>query len=238
MFRSIACAILTVAATGCSSPTLVYSSADLPGGAPTGTVRPLRELVPTDGTPIRLVFVHGVGDHCSGYALDPKRGWLNDRTLAATGLRPNESVAPRRGEIDVSVFMGGDADGRSRVAFATQAYTMRLPGVSIELSIEAIEITWSPLTQWLKSNQLGYDSPSTTPAAGSEPKDCVAAPDDDLPLTVAPPPRLVLDRVIKELVFDRNLADAILYSGSYGAVMERGLAEGLCHAITATPDNR
>lgn len=237
MFRQFTLMILAAAAAGCSSPPLVYSSTDVQHGEPTGTVHPLRELLPADGSPVRLVFVHGVGDHCSGYALDPKNGWLNTRMMEATGLAPT-SAAPRQGKINVSVFMGGSKDEKSRVEYAVKTFTLRIPGLASQVNIEAIEITWSPLTQWLKSNQLGYDAPSTTPAAGSAPKGCVAAPDADVPPTVAPPPRLLLDRVLKESVLDRNLADALLYSGSYGAVMERGLAEALCHAVTQTADDR
>ena len=36
-------------------------------------------------------------------------------------------------------------------------------GSTAPVDVEAIEITWSHTTQWLKSNYLGYDSPSVTP---------------------------------------------------------------------------
>lgn len=85
-------------------------------------------------------------------------------------------------------------------------------------------------------NQLGYDSPSTTPRTDIRSKDCVPPADDTHPPGIAPPPRLLLDRAIKEQVFDRNLADAILYFGSYRAVMEKGVADTLCRMVVRTDD--
>lgn len=229
-----AVAAALIALAGCSTPPVVYGPRDKPGDPPSGNVRALRELLPTDGRRVKLVLVHGVGDHCAGYALGAK-GWLKASTAARIGLQPIAGTSTA-GFVDVSVFMGGAKDARSGVGYATQSYDLQLAGASAKVRVDAIEITWSPLTQWVKSNQLGYDSPSTTPPPGAAPKGCTEAPDANIPPTKEPPQRLLLDTVIKELVFDRNLADAILYSGTYGATMERGVAEALCHALTGTPD--
>ncbi|WP_265655458.1 hypothetical protein [Verminephrobacter aporrectodeae] len=106
------------------------------------------------------------------------------------------------------------------------------------IDVEAIEITWSHTTQWLKSNYLGYDSPSVTKVGKPDPMKCEVPENSDVVPTVKrPPERLWLDRVIKEQVFDRNLSDAIIYSGTYGEVIERGVADALCRAMVETPAN-
>jgi hypothetical protein len=227
MFRTIAvlCVLSTVAA--CMTAPVVSDS---------GSVPPLRDLAPPSGGRIVLVFVHGVGDHCRGYALDPTSGWLSTDVMPRIGLRA-VSQDPPHPPINVNVFMGGEPDPRSQVEYATATYALQVPGLGREVPVRAIEITWSPLTQWIKSNQLGYDSPSTTPPPGGSPKGCTQAPDATIPPAAVPPSRLLLDRQIKEYVFDRNLADAILYSGTYGYTMERGVAEALCHALAGTPSD-
>ena len=214
--------------TACYSPPIVYSSAD--SDEAHGELKPLRELLPRNDNPVRLFFVHGVGDHCPGYALDPTKGWLNDDNAAAIGLTP---VAPEKKSshfINVKVFMKGEKDQRAGVNVASREFTLQTTERARPLKVKAIEITWSSLTQWLKSNQLGYDSPS---AFGNS-DGCIEPIDPKIPPTVQAPRRLVLDRLIKEQVFDRNLSDAILYAGSYRETMEKGLAEGVCYSITPT----
>jgi hypothetical protein len=221
------------ALVACTTAPAIYDPKDGPGEPASGSVRPLTELLPLPGGTLHLVFVHGVGDHCSGYALDPDKGWLNKAAMQRMGLKPITGMSPPE-LINVSTFMGGAPDPRSRVEFSTATYSMRLPMVDRDVPVTAAEITWSPLTQWIKSNQLGYDSPSTTPGPGAKPDGCTEPQDAGIAPTKPPPPRLFLDELIKEHVFDRNLSDAILYSGSYGATMERGVAEALCRVFTGT----
>lgn len=52
------------------------------------------------------------------------------------------------------------------------------------------------------------------------------------------PHRKALNRSIKEKTLDLSLADAILYVGSYGQLIERGVAEALCHGVTDTPPDQ
>ena len=54
------------------------------------------------------------------------------------------------------------------------------------------------------------------------------------PITRAPPARVAVNRLIKEILFDRALTDALLYSGTYGVVIQRGVAEALCRAISGS----
>jgi hypothetical protein len=239
MIRSITLPLLALTLAtllGCSTPAVVYSPKDGPDDAPSGAVQPLGSLL-GGATSLRLVLVHGVGDHCPGYALDPQDGWLNSDAMQAMGLRSIPSDDTDVHPVDVSVFMGGKFDGLSQVAYAKRKYALKLPGSASDTSVEAIEITWSPLTQWIKSNQLGYDSPSTTPQVAQKSKGCPPPADPTHPPGKAAPPRLFLDKLIKEQIFDRNLSDAILYSGTYGWVMERGIAEALCRAINPAADD-
>lgn len=223
--------VLAAFVTACASP-LVYSPDDT--GTATGRIEPLAKVLSAAGTrQLRLVFVHGVGDHCKGYALDPAEGWLDDKTASKIGLTPKSADPPRYDRVQASVFIKGSENTSSYLEVGKRAFTFKL-GASDPLDVEAIEITWSHTTQWLKSNYLGYDSPSVTPRAPKTSDNCVDAENAAVPDTNRPPSRLILDRVIKEQVFDRNLADAIIYSGTYGEAIERAFADALCRSLVST----
>ena len=228
---------LSLLLAACSTP-VVYAPGDREGSTATGSVKALREVLrEAGGQSIRLVFVHGVGDHCAGYALDPAKGWLNDKTAQQIGLTP-KPTKPRYQRVSASVFTTGNEDTGSYMETLTQSYSLQLAGAP-GIDVEAIEITWSHTTQWLKSNYLGYDSPSVTPVGKPDPTKCEVPENSDVVPTVKrPPDRLWLDRVIKEQVFDRNLADAIIYSGTYGEVIERGVADALCRTLVETPPDQ
>jgi len=219
----------------CTTAPIVYAPNDLRNGPATGFVPPLRGLA-AQVAAIRLVLIHGVGDHCHGYALDPDHGWLRNEVTARIGLHPAGDLSPLH-TIYTNVFMGGIRDDRSYVQYSVRPFELTLEGLD-PIPAEAIELTWSHTTQWAKSNYLGYDSPSVTPPPGGMSAPCVEAPDGHVEDIKSPPARLLVDRMVKEQVFDRNLADAILYAGSYGALMEKAVAEALCHAVTHTPDDR
>ena len=226
------CTVLSLMCVACAPKPLIYNPSDSKSD-PTGQVKPLSALLP-EGSRVRLIFVHGVGDHCPGYALDPKDGWLKQENAAAMGLTPvsDEKLKPQF--TDVSVYMKGPKDGRSGVWYATKDYRLTLPGRA-DISVQAIEITWSPLTQWIKTAQLGYDSPSAF--TDKDKPGCLQDPVATTSPTVQAPWRVPLNKKIKEEVFDRNLADAMLYAGTYRETIERGLAEGICHAITHTSND-
>lgn len=235
MIRLFGLVLSAALLAACTTAPIMYAPNDMTGDPATGSVKPLRDLLPAKGGPIRVVFIHGVGDHCYGYALGPNDGWLSDRIADRLGFRPLGGLSDSR-TIFTDVFIDGIVrDERSYVQYATRKFALTLEGVAREFALEAIEITWSHTTQWAKSNYLGYDSPSVTPAPGAPSSKCVEAPDIVVQSIKPPPHRLLLDRIIKEQVFDRNLSDAILYAGSYGALIERGVAEALCHAFTASP---
>ena len=234
MLERLAFLVLVACMASCATTT-VYGPDDLEGQPASGSIKPLAEVLDeAGGKRLRLIFVHGVGDHCAGYALDPETGWLADPVAARIGLAAKGAALPTYEKVPASVFVAGSRNASSYLEVGRRRFSLRLgPGAPVD--VEAVEITWSHTTQWLKSNYLGYDSASVTPRAGDAATGCVDAENKAVPLTKRPPGRLPLDRLIKEQVFDRNLADAIIYSGRYGVVVERAFAEGLCRALVETP---
>jgi len=213
---------------GCSSaPLVVYAPGDT--DKPRGSYPKLADLVPaTDGTVVRLIFVHGVGDTCPGYALSPEDGWLNDTRAIKMGLVP-KSAPSEVHKIFSDVFVDDlpSRDELSYVQYETRSFALQLGGGKPDVAVEAIEITWAPLTRWIKTNQLAYDSPSVFVAPVSPP--CLEIPKQN---GSTPPDRAWVNRFLKESFLDRTLADVVIYVGPYGQVIQRGVAEALCHAIT------
>lgn len=105
----VLCVIILLSLSACSSAPVIYNASD---NSP-GQIKPLQELLP-DNTPVRLFFVHGVGDHCPGYALGPE-GWLNDKNAEAMGLKPVSDKIAAADFINVNVYMGGNEDPHSGV---------------------------------------------------------------------------------------------------------------------------
>ena len=227
-------ASLVVLISACSVP-VISDPADTAATGPKGTVLPLDAFLPADSrTPVKLIFVHGVGDHCAGYALG-KEGWLSEKVLDHIGLVPDKEDTPSSlQKIYSSVFIPlSKVDEKSYVSVWKKHYRYRLPSSKSEFrSIEAIEITWSSLTQWIKTNQLGYDSGEIKIDGDTA---CV---DAQINNSLAPPPREALNAFIKEQVLDRSLADSMIYAGSYGEVIRKGFAEALCHSITDQPNDQ
>ena len=228
--KLLALCAATLLATGCTTVPVVYAPGDTNADRPSGEVEALTRLLSdAGGGPVRLVFIHGVGDHCAGYALG-EGGWLGEAARTAIGLEPIAGSEQSQA-IAVDVFMPGGPDPRSRVEWARRRYRFTAPARA-QVEVDAIEITWSPLTRWIKTVQLSYDSPSVFARPGDVPP-CVESPVAlGVPQIKDPPSRLALDRLVKEQVFDRNLADAMIYAGTYSPTIERGVAEALCHAVT------
>ncbi|MFJ1258758.1 hypothetical protein [Cupriavidus sp. CuC1] len=143
-----------------------------------------------------------------------------------TGLRPQGEPSTLPRILSTNFLHLKTADEKSFLTVVKQTYLYRLPSTETDVTIDAIEITWSPLTQWIKTTQLRYDD-------NGDFKDdslpCLESKDN--PFRSAPS-RALLNGYVKEHVFDRSLADAALYMGSYGTVLQRGVADALCHALT------
>jgi hypothetical protein len=224
LMKALATALCMVVLTGCAHAPVISDFSEAPGTADKGSVLPLEAELSDKGTTY-LFLIHGVGDHCPGYALG-RNGWLTNGLAEKHGLvRVGPAEEPEAKLISSDQFvMGKRADSASVVSYETADFTYR------NHHIRAVEITWSRLTQWIKTQQLGYDRPGHDPGT----------PDADTPCgytwkpkeaTKSPPARVLIDRAVKEDVFDRKLADAILYTGTYGKVIQRGIAEAICRSL-------
>jgi hypothetical protein len=246
MSKLIAVAVL-LSVAGCQAThRTVFGPNDTSEGH--GDIVPINYLLPANVTRVRLVFVHGVGDHCPGYALPvtdkngktlPTNPWLDQGAQDLIGLKPRNDIPDIEGNVNASVFMHAPSHAdEPSVHYRVRHYYWK-PTESDAMwkqrELDAIEITWSPLTQAIKSNWLGYDSPSAF--ANEAEGGCVITPiNPTVPKTVNPLPRTRVNKLLKETVFDRDLADAVIYAGTYGSAIAHGVAEGLCHAISSTPD--
>lgn len=238
----VSIALLALSVTACTSPVIVSAPGELRGEPPRGNVMPLAEYLRTpDGhaAQLKLVFIHGIGDMCPGYALGTN-GWLSGPNLAAVGFAPLGNASPPE-RIYSNEFLGGNRIDDSYVALSKRSFLFA-PGSDEPdradksaksdeaVHVEAIEITYSPLTQWLKSQQLGYDL--TGPFR--DPDDpAFACVHNVAPYYAAPPARERFNQGMKEGLIDRGLADAVLYMGPYGQAMRSGVAEALCRALSS-----
>ncbi|MGN6667311.1 MAG: hypothetical protein ACTHKH_10155 [Trinickia sp.] len=224
--------VFTLSVAACTSPIIVSVPGELRGEPARGSVKPLAEyLRTTDGhaARLKLVFIHGIGDMCPGYALGAN-SWLSGPNLAAVGFAPLGNATPPE-RIYSNEFLGGKRIDDSFVALSKRAFLFapRSEAPAKAVHIEAIEITYSPLTQWLKSQQLGYDLTGPFRSPDDPAFACVA---NVPPYYAAPPARERFNRVMKEALIDRGLADAVLYMGPYGQAMRSGVAEALCRALS------
>jgi len=244
LVRSVIAFALAWLFAACSSP-LVSNTTDLTSG----TVAPLSSYLDKGPTRVKLIFVHGVGDHCPGYALggnfyatETERAdqtfWMSDSNIEAIGLDGSNSKASTAISILPDEFLPPEkydrvqGDKGSFVNVVTRSFTyIRKADSKTKVNVDAIEITWGPLTQWVKSTQLGYDATSPVRDPKNAALGCIKDPFNPNAASGAPPHRLPVNRAIKEQLFDRTLADALLYTGSYGTVIQHGVAEALCRAV-------
>ena len=228
----VAAFALMLSLAACTSPIIVSEPGQLKGEPARGAVKPLADyLRTTDGhaPQLKLVFIHGIGDVCPGYALG-ENGWLSGTHLAAIGFAPIGDASPPQ-RIYSNEFLGGARIDDSYVTVSKRPFLFapdpNRPAIGVH--VEAIEITYSPLTQWLKSQQLGYDLTGPFKPADNPAFACVAGVP---PYYAAPPARAGFNAGMKEAVIDRGLADAVLYLGPYGHAMRSGVAEAMCRALS------
>lgn len=237
---------LCLALSSCHSPPVIFGPNDTTTA--TGEVKPLAQIVRQNVKHVRLIFVHGVNDHCPGYAFGPApyesadhmapQQWLDRRAESLIGVRPRDDIPGPHGAVSVSTFMDESPQTDPTVVYRVRHYDWILPKPHSMIDLEAIEITWSPLTQWIKTNLLGYDSPSVFADDAAVTAGCITSPALNSKPVAPPPPRAMLNKLLKESVLDRALADAVIYVGSYGKVITRGVAEAVCHAITGTDEKQ
>jgi hypothetical protein len=240
---------LFVALAACST-TRVYSPTDTPGQQ-TGSVTSLSHVLTNPGAPITLVFIHGVGDHCRGYALgDPanpsadKAAWLNPGAMKALHLEPIHHTWQDHEVTASELDVGGPLDGSDNlILLRERKYAWKMPGEAAARTVRAFEVTWSPLTRWIKNSLLGYDATNVAlipwiPGSNGvptcrDPTDQIGQQSPHDPW-FSPPHRVPLNAILKWTVLDRDLADAVIYAGTYGIAMQRGMAVALCRIAGRT----
>jgi hypothetical protein len=245
MRRALWISTICLLMAGCEATSLVRGPAASQGGEASTGVEPLSRLVSPQAQRVKLIMIHGVGDHCPGYALKNEDRWLDDRMKAGFGLTGELSTDVVEYKVVAEVFQqsagvqrrtapAGPPDQPLMMHYATQSFVMRLPGHAEPHSVDAVEVTWSPLTQWIKTRQLGYDGPADSQSKDGV-GDCQGVKIESASLEDRPPKRAWLSATLKEDVLDRNLADAIIYVGSYCATIERGVADVLCRVMASSP---
>lgn len=218
---------------GCANAPIISNPAEAPNTPALGDVTGISKHLAGKNRAV-VVFMHGVGDHCPGYALDGDFGWLRNAITPSLGLKAQGPGPSAPIDILDSEFMPDRRpDSASNVTFITRDFSYTAAD-GHDVDIHAVEITWSQLTQWVKTKQLGYDLTEPPDKPQSETPSCPYVAD------VAykkPPSRQWLNRSLKESVLDRSLVDAVLYAGAYGKVMRRGVAEALCLALEGTKND-
>lgn len=232
---SIAEAILLLAVavfvTGCSFSPIVSSPSEGPKDPARGNVTALRTLLAGKDRAV-VVMIHGVGDHCPGFALDQNVGWLNTRAEEALGLVAGSDETRDIEILDDEFLPGHPKDAASKVTVRMRAFGFPASSPPSErIPVTVVEITWSQLTQWIKTNQLKYDQTRANPSPSTTTGDCPYTLDTEYK---KPPGRQALNRLLKEQILNRSLADAVIYAGTYGRVLRRGIAEALCRSVDGT----
>jgi len=219
--RTFLMALLAVLMASCAQPVVrtVTSTPTLTDWALKAKIEQAGERV---GGKTLIVFVHGMGDHCPGYALDRRIGWFSEGVTSLLGLaKPSHDPTP----VMIPDFENGDPAS----FLVMRKYEYAYPDGSHP--VDAVEITWSGLTRWLKNKQLAYDlsdptkksGPADTLRRGDDIRDCI-----DVVGGQYDQPRVPINKALKDGLLDRNLADAVIYVGSYGPKIERETADALC----------
>ena len=184
-----------------------------------------------------ILFLHGMGDACPGYAIDEKLGWLSidvEKSLHIQRSSPNSD--PHKADDTLTIPDFDTSDPKSTLVVQRNRYTSTDTGKEVD----AVEVTWSGLDRWLKDNQLGYDI--STRRLPSKPPDQLNRGDSILNCVDAvgggyDQSRVPVNRFFKDGLMDRNLADVVVYVGSYGPKIIREFADAICRVVKDDPLN-
>ncbi len=165
------------------------------------------------------------GGSLSRYALHRRVGWFSAGVTTNLGLAP-----PKHSLESVDIPDFETRDPVSHLVMQRLQYTY--PDGSHP--VDAVEITWSGLTRWLKDKQLAFDlsdpttksGPADTLRPGQDIRDCV-----DVVGGGYDQPRVWVNKVLKDGLMDRSLSDVVIYVGSYGPKIEREIADALCRTF-------
>jgi len=207
---------------GCLSGLTIRDARGTPENIISGTTPALASYLSGAQDQAIVVLVHGVGLHCPKYGLDRKSGWLNDDTAAGLKLTALGDVGDPEFISDADNRVGGVVDPKSGLYLTRREFAFQRANKT-QARVLVAEVTWSGLTAWIKNNQLAYDLSDPVPEGKPPTVACPAITEATNPF-----PRQTLNKVIKENTLDLSLSDAVLYVGTYGAKIERGMAEVLC----------
>ena len=154
-------------------------------GSLTKDITPLSELV-KDKKKIVIVFIHGVGEHCPGYAIkindetmkdhkSPEHPWTAGKTFKALGIEPHDNEAQDnesqnkkksrslytpvyvdRGTLAARVGSENSYGSVFVGSLITSAVPLGKLGGS-SVEVYGAEITWSQLTWRMKTKNLNHD---------------------------------------------------------------------------------
>jgi hypothetical protein len=212
---AVALLIACIFFAGCSPGVVIREAAT---NSP-GEIKPLSSALKEAHDGVLLIFVHGVGDHCPGYALDEHDGWLNKDAQQELSLE----LKPK----SYNAITLQDPAHWNNAPDAASTYTVARRDFDYihdqkTFTLRAVELTWSGLTRWVKTKQLGYDLTEVIPATPCNQE--IRKQFDQ--------PRVYVNRILKEQTLDRSLSDAVLYVGSYGTKINFAMADSLCRALT------
>ena len=174
------------------------------------------------GKTLRLLVVHGMGEHCIGHASQLVHGLASELAMSETDGIPRfgpdcDSARDRQRCVEL-----GDAckviakidpdDGETYVyGFLRLQDFERADGAAFRL----FELTWDPTTRWAKDDFLSFDW------AERHKKE-----------------RVLLDALIKKKIMNDGFSDAVLYVGSYGVHMQVPIVESFCWVLLPNPFDR
>jgi hypothetical protein len=90
----------------------------------------------------------------------------------------------------------------------------------------------------LKDKQLDFDISPPSPGGSTGHGTSGAATADGCPAPIKgtyAQKRVLINGTLKDTLLDRNLADAVIYAGSYGVSIEHGVADALCRVLKDEP---
>lgn len=135
---------------------------------------------------IKLLMIHGVGHHKPGYAQT-----LLDEIAREMGMEPEFKFAIHEIKNELPL----DESGRIRTFGYLRVQDYK--HVKVDQVMRTYELTWSPTTQPVKDQFLGYDSQGKSMHQ-----------------------RIFLNQMLKDQIMNERLAEAVLYVGKYRKHMQ------------------
>lgn len=121
MIKQLLAGMFIALGAGCSHAPIVSSPNEGPNDPYSGRVESLDKRL--DGkTHMVVVFMHGVGDHCPGFALNETDGWLKSQAWPTLHLQPASALEPPTIILDSEFLPNHPADRASFVTVNKREY--------------------------------------------------------------------------------------------------------------------